>query len=74
MTVEAKTLEELIEMFGRCMPVIDKSVDNITVNNPDVTTVDGGIHIDKIVAIVVMEFLYTAFGKPNLGCMRKQNY
>ena len=50
---EAKTLEELIEMFGRCTPQIDKFVDTIIVNNPDVTTPDGGVNIDKIVAVVV---------------------
>ncbi len=64
MTEEAKTLEELVEMFGRCMPQIDKFVDTIIVNNPDVTTPDGGVYIDKIVAVVVMEFLCAAFGKP----------
>jgi hypothetical protein len=67
---EAKTLEELITIFQSCIPELDKVVDNIIVNNPDITTLDGGINIDKIVAIAVLDFLCAAFGKPHPGYIR----
>ena len=62
--------EELIRIFQTFLPDLQKVVDNIIVNNPDVTPSNGGINIDKIVAIAVIDFLCTAFDKPHLGYIR----
>ena len=70
MPEEAKTLEELIRIFQTHLPNLQKVVDNIIVNNPDITPPGGGVNIDKIVAIAVMDFLCTAFDKPHLGYIR----
>ena len=70
MAEESKTLEELLTIFESIMPELPKAVDNIIVNNPDVTPPEGGVNIDKIIAIAVMDFLCIAFNKPNLGYIR----
>jgi hypothetical protein len=70
MPTEAKTLEELLIAFQEVIPELHKAVENVIIQNPDVTTPSGDINIDKIVAIAVMDFLCVMFGKPHLGYMR----
>ena len=70
----AKTLEELLSIYQSTIPHLQEIVNNILINNPDLTRHDMGkgigINLDKLVAIAIMDFLCYAFDKPNLGYVR----
>jgi hypothetical protein len=74
MTEEAKTLKELLLIHQSTIPKLSEVVNNVLLNNPDLTInetgVRVGINLGKLIGIVIMDFLYFAFHKPNLGYVR----
>ena len=72
----AKTLEELIQIFGDTVPLLDDKVAKILEDHPDlfVQTAGAGkpppvkdMMLGRIVAIAILDFLCYAFDRPDLG-------
>ena len=72
---EAKTLKELIAIHTKTIPHLSEVVNSLLVNNPDLTKTETGIgigiNLDKFLAIAILDFLCFAFGRSDVGYIRR---
>ncbi len=71
MEQEAKTLTELLAILDTVIPRMDDIAARIVKEHPELLTHNSskgvGIMLGRVIAIANMDFLFYAFGKPELG-------